>query len=232
MPSKKLSSADNQQERLIKIGWIIGFVDGEGCFSISFIKQPSKVESKRIRKGYKTGYQVTHEFAVTQGAKSVTSLYEFQSFFGIGQVLINKRHDNHKEHLFRYVVRKRKDLLEVIIPFFRKYKLHTSKQQDFERFSQCVEMIEQGYNLTKVGLIKIAKISQTMNRQKSRKELIRILRDHMPDTQVCGEDMVPTAWRHAGGDDLSPPPNKISWVRFKRNSLSGKEHLPLAGEIP
>lgn len=198
MPSKKSSSADNQQERLIKIGWMIGFVDGEGCFSISFIKQPSKVEPKRIRKGYKTGYQITHEFAVTQGAKSVASLYELQSFFGVGQVLINKRHDNHKEHLFRYVVRKRKELLEIVIPFFKKYKLHTSKQQDFEKFAQCVEMIEQGHNLTKVGLINIAKISQTMNRQKSRNDLIRILRDHMPDIQKLDDDMVPTTWRHVG----------------------------------
>ena len=28
--SENLSDADNQQERLIKIGWIVGFVDGEG----------------------------------------------------------------------------------------------------------------------------------------------------------------------------------------------------------
>src|SRR2546427_13054721 len=26
----------NQQERLVTIGWVIGFVDGEGCFSIGF----------------------------------------------------------------------------------------------------------------------------------------------------------------------------------------------------
>lgn len=50
MPSDKPISADNQQERLIKIGWIIGFVDGEGCFSIGFIKQPSKVEHKNKKR--------------------------------------------------------------------------------------------------------------------------------------------------------------------------------------
>jgi hypothetical protein len=32
-----VTKADNQQERLI--GWITGFVDGEGCFSIGFVKQ-------------------------------------------------------------------------------------------------------------------------------------------------------------------------------------------------
>ena len=169
--------ADNQQERLIKLGWIIGFVEGEGCFSIGFIKQPNRNK----RKGYKTGYQVSHEFAVTQGAKSIKSLYELADFFKVGQVIVNNRFDNHKEHLYRYVVRKREDLINVIIPFFRKCKMHSAKRIDFEKFAQCVELIEKNIHLNRDGLIKIAKITQTMNRRKSRHSLIRILRDHTLD---------------------------------------------------
>ena len=30
--------AENQQERLIQQGWVVGFVDGEGCFSVSFVR--------------------------------------------------------------------------------------------------------------------------------------------------------------------------------------------------
>ncbi len=175
-------SADNQQERLIKLGWVIGFVDGEGCFSIGFIRQPDR----EGRKGYKTGYQVTHEFAVTQGAKSVSCLHELCEFFGVGQVLINNRHDNHKEHLYRYVVRRRKDLLAEIIPFFRQHPMRSSKQQDFEKFAQCVELIEVSHHLTRQGVIEIAEIAQHMNRQKPRHELIRILRDYTPDIRDIG----------------------------------------------
>src|SRR5712691_6473041 len=97
----KASSADNQQERLIKTGWVIGFVDGEGCFSIGLIRQPDRGN----RKGCKTGFQVFHEFAVTQGAKSVSCLEELRAFFKVGQVTINRRKDNHKEPLHRFVVR-------------------------------------------------------------------------------------------------------------------------------
>src|SRR3954462_13732348 len=100
MGSENLDSAENQQERLIRTGWVIGFVDGEGCFSIGFIRQAGG----RGRSGYRTGYQVAHEFAVTQGAQSVSCLQELASFFGVGQVLANKRYDNHREHLYRYVV--------------------------------------------------------------------------------------------------------------------------------
>ena len=188
--SENASGADNQQERLIRIGWIIGFVDGEGCFSIGFVKQ----SGSGSRKGYKTGYQVSHEFAVTQGEKSLSVLQGLQKSFGVGQVIINRRYDNHKEHLYRYVVRRREDLLNSIIPFFEQYSLETSKNEDFKKFAACVRMISSQNHLTVDGLIEIAQITQTMNRQKSREELIRILRDYTPDAHhPMSKDIVPTA---------------------------------------
>ena len=175
-----MTRADNQQERLIKIGWIAGFVDGEGCFSIGFIKQADRKEKQRLRRGYKTGYQVTHEFVVTQGEKSKQSLEGLKEHFGVGNIFINKRYDNHKEHLYRYAVRNRKDLLEVIIPFFEKYPLQTSKKEDFKLFKNCLKLIEQNKHLNHNGIIKIVEMSSKMNRQKSRDKLIRILRDQTP----------------------------------------------------
>ena len=60
-------------------------------------------------------------------------------------------------------------------------------------------MINRDEHKTVEGLIKIAEITETMNHCKSRQELIRILRDHTPNTlKDWGEDMVPSAWRHAG----------------------------------
>ena len=168
--SENSSAADNQQERLIKIGWITGFVDGEGCFSIHFVRQPARAH----RKGYKTGFQVAHEFAVAQGAKSVESLHMLMQFCG---VYINKRYDNHKEHMYRYCVRKRIDLFQTIIPFFNRYSLRTSKLADFLKFAECLRMIETNAHLTTSGLIKIVEIAETMNHCKPRTEIIRILRD-------------------------------------------------------
>jgi LAGLIDADG endonuclease len=177
-----VTGAENQQERLVRIGWVVGFVDGEGCFSIGFIRQSGG--GSRI--GYRTGWQVAHEFAVTQGARSVSRLENLREFFGVGQVLMNKRYDNHREHLYRYVVRRRRDLLETIIPFFQQNPMLSSKQQDFEKFAQCVEMISAGRHLTVDGLIEIAQITETMNRRKPRQDLIRILRGHTPDIRDTG----------------------------------------------
>ena len=182
MGSDNLDGAANQQERLIRLGWVIGFVDGEGCFSIGFVRQ----HGGRARNGYRTGYQVSHEFVVTQGAQSAACLHELEAFFGAGQVLGNKRYDNHREHLLRYVVRRRTDLIETIIPFFRAHPLRTAKQRNFEKFATCVELIEQGLHLSREGLADLAEIAETMNRQKPRTELIRILRGHTPNIRDSG----------------------------------------------
>ena len=181
--SDKVTSAENQQERLIEFrGWVVGFVDGEGCFSIGFVRQQRRTD----RSGYKTGYQVTHEFVVTQGERSLACRHELREFFGVGQVIINNRYDNHREHLHRYVVRRRADLLETVIPFFQQHPLRSSKREDFEKFVRCVELVVGGSNRTPAGLIEIAEIAQTMNRRKPRHDLIRILRGHTPDIQATG----------------------------------------------
>jgi hypothetical protein len=178
-----VTGAENQQERLIEFrGWVIGFVDGEGCFSIGFVRQPDRTG----RKGYRAGYQVFHRFVVTQGVKSLPCLESIRDFFGVGRIFVNERHDNHKEDLCQYLVGKRCDLTETIIPFFRQFPLRTAKQADFEKFARCVELTSRDRHLTPSGLIEIAEIAQTMNRQKPRHELIRILRGHTPDIQDTG----------------------------------------------
>ena len=173
--SDNATSAENQQERLIRLGWVVGFVDGEGCFSVGFIKQPNRGN----RKGYKLGIQVWCEFAVTQGEKSLDSLEKLQNFFKIGKIYINRRYDNHKEHLYRLVVRKREDLKKIIIPFFQQYPLQTAKRNDFEIFVKCFSMIENKEHLTIDGLMTINKLVSQMNRKKNRTiDLLRILNDH------------------------------------------------------
>jgi LAGLIDADG endonuclease len=182
MGSDNPISAGNQQERLISADWVVGFVDGEGCFSIGFVRQPGRTN----RKGYRIGYQVFHRFVVTQGASSAACLEELKLFFGVGRLYVNRRHDNHKENLHQYCVSRRKELLGTIVPFFCRHPLRTSKAADFGRFSRCLEICRSGRHLSAEGLIEIAEIAEEMNHRKSRRELIGILRGHTPDTLFDG----------------------------------------------
>ena len=155
--SENVSSADNQQERQdYYLGWVVGFVDGEGCFSVGIFRN-------RI---LKNGWQVFPEFVVTQGEKSLFALEEMQKFFRCGRIFINKRYDKHREPLYRYCVRSTKDIREKIIPFFQKYPLRTAKQKDFIRFSKIIDMMNQKIHLTHAGMQRIAKMVEQMNRKK------------------------------------------------------------------
>ena len=170
----------NQQERPITADWVVGFVDGEGCFSIGVVQQPDRPG----RRGYRSGIQISHDFRVPQGARSLNALEELQRFFGTGKIYINRRRDNHREHMYAYSVHKRRDLIDVIIPFFREHPLRTRKREDFEKFARCVEAMKLDSHLTIDGLIEILEIAQTMNRRVSRSDLIGILRGHTPDIRI------------------------------------------------
>lgn len=149
-------SADNQQERLRTEGWIVGLVDGEGCFSISIIKN----------KTTKTGWQVFPELVVTQGAKSSTALNQLRNFFGCGKIFVNQRYDNHKENLYRFCVRRLDDLEAKIIPFFTEHRLKTAKRESFKKFVEAIRLIKAKRHLSLEGLSEIARLAESINRQK------------------------------------------------------------------
>jgi len=160
MPSKKVSGADNQQERLRFIGWIVGFVDGEGCFTVSFFRHPKS----RLR----LKWQVFPEFVITQEMKSKRAIERIKKFFGCGAIYLNKRYDNHHEHLLKYVVRNREELLKNIIPFFENNPLQSAKKNDFKVFARIVKMMNRGRHLEEKGLEKIRSMVKTMNSRKFR----------------------------------------------------------------
>ena len=148
--------AANQQERRETASWIVGFTDGEGCFSVSFIRNATN----------KSGWQIFPEFVITQGVKSLPALEVFQTYFGCGKIFINKRYDNHHEHLYRFCIRSVDDLSGKIVPFFKRYRLRTAKQKDFLVFAKIIALMEQKQHYTPRGMRRIANLVGTMNRKK------------------------------------------------------------------
>ena len=49
----------------------------------------------------------------------------------------NSRHDNHRTRMWRFSVKRRADLVNVVVPFFEDHPLVTVKRADFDRFSQA-----------------------------------------------------------------------------------------------
>lgn len=127
--------------------WIVGFVDGEGCFHIGI----NKNQTMRL------GIQVLPEFTVVQHEVDVQVLHALKAYFGCGVV-----RKNHGTRLC-YRVRGQDNLRQKILPFFEKHQLKTRKRVDFAKFRKVVLLIEKGEHLTPEGLEKICQIKTTMN---------------------------------------------------------------------
>lgn len=126
--------------------WVVGFVDGEGCFHVSVQSHPEMT----------AGYQVLPEFVVVQHLRDVPILYALKKFFQGGVVRVN--HDD------RYCYRMRKlEQLEKLCEFFLKHPLKTKKNVDFRKFRKIILMMKEKKNLTKEGLKEIINLALQMN---------------------------------------------------------------------
>ena len=127
--------------------WVVGFVDGEGCFHIGINQNPEM----------KLGVQVLPEFTVVQHQVDIQVLYALKDYFGCG--VVRKNHGRR----MAYRVRGHQNLLEKILPFFEKHQLKTRKRVDFAKFRRVVRLMDQKEHLEPEGLAKIRKIKDSMN---------------------------------------------------------------------
>jgi len=132
--------------------WIVGFVDGEGCFHVS-VNPHGEMAS---------GYQVLPEFTVVQHRRDVQILHALKAYFGCGVVRVN-----HGDRM-AYRVRSLEHLAKQIVPFFLKHPLKTSKNIDFLKFRDVVLLCQAGEHLTEAGIIKIQQITAQMNHSRAR----------------------------------------------------------------
>ncbi|MGH9438884.1 MAG: LAGLIDADG family homing endonuclease [Terriglobia bacterium] len=143
-----MSGADNQQERLD--GYISGYVDGEGSFSVVVNRNPS----------CRMGYQLVPECHVSQnGERDQVLIIIRERCGGIGYI---KRNGTRDQALV-YVVRRRSDLLERVIPFFESSPLLSAKQTEFETFSSIVRAMASGHHRTPGGFFELLETALSMN---------------------------------------------------------------------
>ena len=138
--------------------WVVGFVDGEGCFHIGINKNA----------GVKLGYQVLPELTVVQHQRDLQLLHQLRTFMKCGVV-----RRNHEDR-FCWRVRKLNNLSEIILPFFEKHPLRSKKNVDFHKFAKVIRLMQKGEHLNPDGFQKILKIAASMNRQQSRDIRIKI----------------------------------------------------------
>lgn len=134
--------------------YISGYVDGEGCFSISFSK----------RDKFLVGFETKPSFSVSQNEDRAQTLFLMQQIFKCGFI----RRD-YSDKTLKYEVRSLDDLIRYIIPHFKKYPLVSAKQKDFEFFEKVCLLMQKQLHKNKDGLGKIMNLAFQMNPSGKRK---------------------------------------------------------------
>jgi hypothetical protein len=166
-----VSGAGNQQERLSieaipsELGsFLAGFALGEA----SFMLVCRQVRDRKER------WRVSAAFNVSQHDRA--PLEVFREVLGCGTM---RRAGNGGWY---WEVNRLSDIQHRIVPFFERFPLIGSKQEDFRRFAAAVGILARG-RLTPSGYAKVLALRDGMNRGgKRRHSMERILRDYTPNS--------------------------------------------------
>jgi len=99
--------------------WIVGFVEGDGCFKVLDTKQGKR-----------------YGFVVSQDKRSKDVLYALKEHFGCGFV------NSAGKNMYEYRVANQEHLKNIILPFFEKHGLRTCKREDFQIFYKALMGVE------------------------------------------------------------------------------------------
>jgi hypothetical protein len=128
--------------------YISGYVDGEGCFTISFSP----------RRKLRVGWEVRPSFSVSQNADRAEVLLLMKDYFRCGGIRPDR-----SDRTLKYEVRSLDDLRRQVIPHFEQFPLLSSKGRDFERFATVCELVAQRAHLSPSGLREIVDLAVAMN---------------------------------------------------------------------
>ncbi|MFH1508570.1 MAG: LAGLIDADG family homing endonuclease [bacterium] len=150
-PSLKQTGAGkgpNHENNNLHPEYIVGFVDGEGCFCISISKHQTLKRRQEVRA----------EFEIELRADDEEILNQIKNAFGCGNIYrLNYARYKWHPHV-KYKVSNINDLSEKIIPFFNRYKLRAKKRLVYELFCEAVMLIKSKQHLTDVGFKKIVSL--------------------------------------------------------------------------
>jgi LAGLIDADG endonuclease len=164
MSSENPSGADNQQETacspILELDprWVVGFVDGEGCFSVSVHRNGNATSTG--------GWQLHPVFYVYQHERYRAVLEAMVSVFGCGRL----RPKGPNSSVWSFAVDGLVALEGHVVPFFERYALIV-KVDDFQRFATIVRAMRRREHLTRAGFERLLRLAYAMNfagKQRSR----------------------------------------------------------------
>lgn len=138
---------DEGVNSMLNSHYVVGFVDGEGCFSITLCRNDDRLPEVRLI------------FEIELREDDLPILERIKETLGCGNIyhLEYARYAKWRPH-YKYKVSNFRDISEKVIPFFKKYPLQAKKSESFVKFCQVAEIIRQKEHLTEKGIERIRNI--------------------------------------------------------------------------
>ncbi len=140
--------AGSLQGRVDLPSYISGFVDGEGCFTVSISPRPTLL----VR------WEVRPSLSVSQNGDRSEVLLDIQRYFDCGTLRPDR-----SDRTLKWEVRSLPLLVDRVVPHFRRYPLLSGKQRDFELFASVCERMVRGQHRNAAGLTEIVRLAGAMN---------------------------------------------------------------------
>ena len=155
---------------MISDDYIVGLVEGEGCFSAAIERvndnRPRKtsIRHKPGRKNQTLGFGLRPSFRISIIEKDRAVLEAIKEKLGVGRIYSQnvKKYNKNRQDSCQYYVQTFKDLL-VVRDFFQKQTFYTTKREDFLKWAKILEIMESGRHLKKEGFMEILELREQMN---------------------------------------------------------------------
>jgi hypothetical protein len=128
--------------------YISGYVDGEGCFTVSISPRPT----------LRVGWEVRPSVSVSQNGDRSEVLLAIQEYFGCGSLRPDR-----SDLTLKWETRRLSSILSSVVPHFRLYPLQSGKRRDFELFAAICERMARGEHREAGGLREIVRMAGAMN---------------------------------------------------------------------
>ena len=149
-------NSSGRTKPIVSADYVTGLTDGEGCFYVNVSNSSA----------YKAGANVQLHFHIKMCAEDRKLLEKVKNTLKCGGVYFQKEKRQNHSQCYRYTVFSKKDILEIIIPFFKKYNLQSSsKRKSFDIFCKIAKLVQNGEHLSKKGVEKIREMKSSMNKK-------------------------------------------------------------------
>src|SRR5437588_6050671 len=137
-----------QNSREFLSAYISGYVDGEGCFTVSIAPRATLL----------VGWEVRPGFSVSQNGDRAEVLHAIKAYFGCGSIRPDR-----SDKTLKWETRRLEDILEHVLPHFERYPLLSGKRLDFGSFAAVCQSMAAGEHRSRAGLIRIVELVAGMN---------------------------------------------------------------------